>query len=59
MRLVIYTSLTLLALQCFMQIPFAYIPTHGKKQQTCDQPSDGSKDIFVHLMGKRTKKMNK
>ncbi|XP_060912625.1 piezo-type mechanosensitive ion channel component 2 [Labrus mixtus] len=27
-RLIIYTSLTLLTLQCFMQIPFAYIPPH-------------------------------
>lgn len=34
MQLVIYTSVTLLALQCFMQIPFAYIPTHGKNKQT-------------------------
>uniref|UniRef100_UPI0037E7B47C piezo-type mechanosensitive ion channel component 2 n=1 Tax=Semicossyphus pulcher TaxID=241346 RepID=UPI0037E7B47C len=28
LRLIIYTSLTLLTLQCFMQIPFAYIPPH-------------------------------
>ncbi|CAJ1085575.1 piezo-type mechanosensitive ion channel component 2 [Xyrichtys novacula] len=28
LRLIIYTSLTFLALQCFMQIPFAYIPPH-------------------------------
>ncbi|XP_038577867.1 piezo-type mechanosensitive ion channel component 2 [Micropterus salmoides] len=27
-RLIIYTSLTFLTLQCFMQIPFAYIPPH-------------------------------
>lgn len=30
LRLIVYTSLTLLTLQCFMQIPFAYIPPHGK-----------------------------
>ncbi len=30
LQLITYTSLTLLALQCFMQIPFAYIPSHGK-----------------------------
>lgn len=30
LRVIIYTSLTLLTLQCFMQIPFAYIPPHGK-----------------------------
>uniref|UniRef100_A0A8C7YMF3 Piezo-type mechanosensitive ion channel component n=1 Tax=Oryzias sinensis TaxID=183150 RepID=A0A8C7YMF3_9TELE len=29
MRIIIYTSVTFLALQCFMQIPFAYIPPHG------------------------------
>ncbi|XP_074537420.1 piezo-type mechanosensitive ion channel component 2 [Halichoeres trimaculatus] len=28
LRGIIYTSLTLLTLQCFMQIPFAYIPPH-------------------------------
>ncbi|XP_078109982.1 piezo-type mechanosensitive ion channel component 2-like [Sander vitreus] len=28
LRLIIYTSLTFLTLQCFMQIPFAYIPPH-------------------------------
>ncbi|XP_076597549.1 piezo-type mechanosensitive ion channel component 2-like [Chaetodon auriga] len=28
LRLIIYTSLTFLALQSFMQIPFAYIPPH-------------------------------
>ncbi|XP_044066352.1 piezo-type mechanosensitive ion channel component 2 [Siniperca chuatsi] len=28
LRLITYTSLTLLTLQCFMQIPFAYIPSH-------------------------------
>ncbi|RVE70309.1 hypothetical protein OJAV_G00063360 [Oryzias javanicus] len=28
MRIIIYTSVTFLALQCFMQIPFAYIPPH-------------------------------
>ncbi|KAI3357269.1 hypothetical protein L3Q82_015721 [Scortum barcoo] len=28
LRLIVYTSLTLLTLQCFMQIPFAYIPPH-------------------------------
>lgn len=31
LRLIIYTSLTFAALQCFMQIPFTYIPPHGKK----------------------------
>ncbi len=30
LQLIICTSLTLLTLQCFMQIPFAYIPLHGK-----------------------------
>lgn len=30
LQLIIYTSLTLLTLQCFMQIPFAYVPPHGK-----------------------------
>ncbi|XP_053705319.1 piezo-type mechanosensitive ion channel component 2 [Synchiropus splendidus] len=29
MRLLTYTSLTFLSLQCFMQIPFAYIPPHA------------------------------
>ncbi|XP_029974309.1 piezo-type mechanosensitive ion channel component 2 [Salarias fasciatus] len=28
LRFIIYTSLTFLTLQCFMQIPFAYIPPH-------------------------------
>ncbi|XP_075882351.1 piezo-type mechanosensitive ion channel component 2 [Nelusetta ayraudi] len=28
LQLIIYTSLTLLTLQCFMQIPFAYVPPH-------------------------------
>ncbi|XP_040908244.1 piezo-type mechanosensitive ion channel component 2 [Toxotes jaculatrix] len=28
LRLIIYTSLIFLSLQCFMQIPFAYIPPH-------------------------------
>ncbi|XP_068453642.1 piezo-type mechanosensitive ion channel component 2 [Clinocottus analis] len=28
LRRIIYTSLTFLTLQCFMQIPFAYIPPH-------------------------------
>ncbi|XP_036961535.1 piezo-type mechanosensitive ion channel component 2 [Acanthopagrus latus] len=28
LRLIIYTSFTLLILQCFMQIPFSYIPLH-------------------------------
>ncbi|XP_029912219.1 piezo-type mechanosensitive ion channel component 2 [Myripristis murdjan] len=27
--LIVYTSLMFLTLQCFMQIPFAYIPVHG------------------------------
>ncbi|XP_072304739.1 piezo-type mechanosensitive ion channel component 2 [Eucyclogobius newberryi] len=29
LRTIIYTSVTFLALQCFMQIPFAYIPAKG------------------------------
>ncbi|KAK2851179.1 hypothetical protein Q5P01_007455 [Channa striata] len=28
LRLIIYTSMTFLSLQCFMQIPFTYIPPH-------------------------------
>ncbi|KAF7646949.1 hypothetical protein LDENG_00179980 [Lucifuga dentata] len=28
MRLIVYTSVTFLSLQCFMQIPFTYIPPH-------------------------------
>ena len=31
-RTIIYTSVTFLALQCFMQIPFAYISLSGKAQ---------------------------
>lgn len=34
LRLIIYTSLIFLSLQCFMQIPFAYIPLHGNKKDT-------------------------
>lgn len=32
LRLIIYTSLTFLTLQSFMQIPFAYIPPYGKSK---------------------------
>ena len=34
LRTVVYTSLTFLALQCFMQIPFAYVPRSGKVPTT-------------------------
>lgn len=30
LRLIVYMSFNFLTLQCFMQIPFAYIPPHGK-----------------------------
>lgn len=35
LRLIIYTSMTFVTLQCFMQIPFSYIPAHGKTKTLC------------------------
>lgn len=32
LRLIIYTSLMFLTLQCFLQIPFAYIPPQGENK---------------------------
>ncbi|XP_035801250.1 piezo-type mechanosensitive ion channel component 2 isoform X1 [Amphiprion ocellaris] len=40
LRSIIYTSVTFLALQCFMQIPFAYIPPHA---------SGVWEDVLYHL----------
>ncbi|CAL8369473.1 unnamed protein product [Lota lota] len=41
LRTVIYTSLTFLALQCFMQIPFAYVPLSDS----------GYWDVFLYHLG--------
>ncbi|XP_068607432.1 piezo-type mechanosensitive ion channel component 2 [Brachionichthys hirsutus] len=41
MRGIVYTSLTLLTLQCFMQIPFAFIPVHVS----------GQWDAFLYHLG--------
>ncbi|KAK7884332.1 hypothetical protein WMY93_027455 [Mugilogobius chulae] len=43
LRMIIYTSVTFLALQCFMQIPFAYIPTKVNRR------NGPWEDIFYHF----------